>query len=146
MATIVVKIDDKCHQEVGEIKKGTLPRLTPAEFEIMDAVWKSGELTVTEIMRKVNGAHNRDLSRSTIQVQVGRLKEKGWLKHRQEGNKFIIQSTTPRKEALAAIALDIGDRIFGGSCVELVRAFFSRSAVSPDEIKQLRELIDEYEE
>jgi predicted transcriptional regulator len=52
----------------------------------------------------------------------------------------------PRREASAAIALDIGDRIFGGSCVELVKAFFRKSAVSPGEIKQLRELIDKYEE
>ena len=128
------------------MEKGALPRLTPAEFEIMDAVWKAGELTVTEILREVNAKHNRNLSRSTIQVQVGRLKEKGWLIHRQEGNKFIFQTTTPRREASAAIALDIGDRIFGGSCVELVKAFFRKSAVSADEITQLRELIDRYEE
>jgi predicted transcriptional regulator len=128
------------------VEIGALPRLTPAEFEIMDAVWKAGELTVTEILREVNGQHKRNLSRSTIQVQVGRLKEKGWLIYRQEGNKFIFQSTTPRREASAAIALDIGDRIFGGSCVELVKAFFRKAAVSPNEIKQLRELIDKYEE
>ncbi len=128
------------------MKNGVLPRLTPAEFEIMDAVWKAREMTVTEILREINDSHKRNLSRSTIQVQVGRLKEKGWLKNRQEGNKFIYQSTTPRREASAAIALDIGDRVFGGSCVELVKAFFSKSAVSPDEIKQLRELIDKYEE
>jgi predicted transcriptional regulator len=127
-------------------KKKALPKLTPAEFEIMDAVWNAGELTVTEIMRSVNTTHNRDLTRSTIQVQVGRLKDKGWLIHRQDGNKFIYRSTTPRSEASASIALDIGHRIFGGSCVELVKAFFNRSAVTPDEIKQLRELIDKYEE
>lgn len=128
------------------MKKDTLPRLTPAEFEIMSAVWKTGELTVTEILHKVNAANNRNLSRSTIQVQVGRLKEKGWLIHRQVGNKFIYQSTTPKRDASAAIVLDIGDRIFGGSCVELVKAFFQNSTVSPSEIKQLRELIDKYEE
>jgi BlaI family penicillinase repressor len=128
------------------MKKGPLPKLTPAEFEIMDAVWKAGELTVTEILRYINAANNRDLKRSTIQVQVGRLEDKGWLTHRRERNKFIFQSTVPRNEASAAIALDIGERIFGGSCVELVKAFFRRSAVSPEEIKQLRELIDKYEE
>jgi predicted transcriptional regulator len=144
--TNVVRIDDNCQQGGFSMEKGALPRLTPAEFEIMDAVWKAKELTVTEILREVNAEHGRNLSRSTIQVQVGRLKEKGWLIHRQEGNKFIFQSTMPRREASAAIALDIRDRIFGGSCVELVKAFFRKSAVLPDEIKQLRELIDKYEE
>ena len=128
------------------MKKGTLPKLTPAEFEIMDAIWNAGELTVTEIMNKVNAVHNRKLTRSTIQVQVGRLEEKGWLIHHQEGNKYIFQSTTPRSEAAASLALDIGHRVFGGSCVELVKAFFSQAAVTPEEIRQLRELIDKYEE
>ena len=128
------------------MKKDNLPKLTPSEFEIMDAVWNAGELTVSEIMREVNAAHNRNLTRSTIQVQVGRLEEKGWLIHRQEANKFIFQATTPRSEASASIALDIGHRIFGGSCVELVKAFFTQSKVTPDEIRQLKELIDKYEE
>ena len=44
----------------------TLPRLTPAEFEIMDAVWNAGELTVTEILQKVNNLNNRNLKRATI--------------------------------------------------------------------------------
>ena len=125
---------------------GTLPRLTPAEFDIMDAVWNAGELTVTEILNAINALNNKDLKRATIQVQVGRLEEKGWLKHHQEGNKFIIKAAVPRSEASAFIAHDIGKRVFGGSCVELLKAFFSRSEVSPDEIKQLRELIDKYEE
>ena len=124
----------------------TLPRLTPSEFDIMDVVWNAGELTVTEILQKVNKLNNRNLKRATIQVQVGRLEEKGWLKHYEEGNKFIFTATVPRSEASAFIAYDIGQRVFGGSCVELVKAFFSKSEVSPDEIKQLRELIDKYEE
>ncbi len=128
------------------MKKETLPRLTPAEFDIMDAVWNAGELTVTEILQKINELNNRDLKRATIQVQVGRLEEKGWLTHHEEGNKFIFRATVPRSEASAFIVYDIGKRVFGGSCVELVKAFFSKSEVSPDEIKQLREFIDTYEE
>lgn len=124
----------------------TLPRLTPAEFDIMDTVWNASKLTVTEILQKVNEIHDRNLKRATIQVQVGRLEEKGWLEHYEEGNKFIFKATVPRSEASAFIAYDIGKRVFGGSCVELVKAFFSKSEVSSDEIKQLRELIDRYGE
>jgi predicted transcriptional regulator len=112
----------------------------------MRALWESGELTITEIMDRVNAVHHRNLKRSTIQVQVSRLEGKGWIVHREEGNKFIFTATTPRQQASAAIAADIGNRIFGGSCVELVKAFFSKSKVSREEIKKLRELIDKYEE
>jgi predicted transcriptional regulator len=128
------------------MKKGKLPKLTPAEFEIMDAVWSAGELTVRGIIRKINEAHKRNPARSTIQVQAGRLEKKGWLTHRQEGNRFIYQPTAPRSEASTTLAFDIGDRIFGGSFIELAKAFFNHSEISPDEIRQLRELIDKYEE
>lgn len=128
------------------MKKGSLSRLTPAEVEIMNAVWEAGELTVTEVLCHVNATRRKKLIRSTIQVQVNRLEEKGWLAHREDGNRFIFRSTIPRKEASAAIARDIGERVFGGSCVELVKAFFSQSAASPEEIRKLRELIDKYEE
>ncbi len=128
------------------MKTNLLPKLTPSEFEIMNAVWKTGELTMTEILNRVNTTHRKKLKRSTIQVQVNRLESKGWLTHREDGNKFIFKTTVPRQEASAAIARDIGERVFGGSCVELVKAFFSRYAVSPEEIKKLRELIDKYEE
>jgi predicted transcriptional regulator len=120
--------------------------LTPAEFKIMSALWEAKELTITGILNYVNAAHGRKLKRATIQVQVNRLEEKGWLTHREDGHKFIFSSTTPRQEASAAIAHDIGERIFSGSCVELVKAFFRNSKVSPEEIKQLRDLIDKYEE
>jgi len=128
------------------MKRRSLSKLTPPEFEIMSAVWEAGELTVTEILHQVNATHRKNLKRSTIQVQVNRLEEKGWLAHREDGNKFLFRSTLPRQEASAAIARDVGERVFGGSCVELVKAFFSHSAVSPEEIKKLRELIDQYEE
>lgn len=144
--TYDIIIKNIINREGLKMKKGNLPRLTPSEFDIMDTVWSAGERTITEIMNNVNSAKGRNLTRSTIQVQVGRLEEKGWLSHRQEGNKFIYSATVPRSEASSAIAFDIGNRIFGGSCVELVKAFFSRSEITPDEIRQLRELIDKYEE
>jgi BlaI family transcriptional regulator, penicillinase repressor len=128
------------------MKKNLLTKLTPSELEIMNEVWEAGELTVTEILNRINAAHRKNLTRSTIQVQINRLEAKGWLAHREEGNKFIFKANVPRQDASAAIARDIGERVFGGSCVELVKAFFSRSAVSSEEIKKLRELIDKYEE
>ncbi|MFA7231931.1 MAG: BlaI/MecI/CopY family transcriptional regulator [Victivallaceae bacterium] len=128
------------------MKNHELPKLTPPEFEIMDAVWQAGELTATEIMNHVNSGKEKELKRTTIQVQVNRLEEKGWLSHREDGNKFLFTATVPRHEASAAIAVDIKERIFGGSCVELVRSLFANSDISPEEIRKLREFIDKYEE
>lgn len=128
------------------MKKTELPKLTPPEFEIMDAVWRGGEVTATEILNSVNAGKSRKLKRTTIQVQVARLEEKGWIAHRSDGNKFLFSSTVLRREASAAIVRDVSERVFGGSCVELVKSLFTSSDISPEEIRKLREFIDRYEE
>jgi len=119
-----------------------LPKLTAAEFEIMSAVWKKEEATVTGIMHDVNLDTGKNLARSTIQMQLFRLEEKGWLKRRADGNKFYFSSTTSRKRAAAMIAENVKTTFFGGSCAELVKALFSnRENVSENELDELRDLI-----
>lgn len=128
------------------MKQIKLPRLTQAEFGIMDAVWLAGELTATEILNAVNANKSKKLKRATIQVQVSRLEEKGWLTHREDGNKFLFSAAVPRRDASAAIAIDVKERVFRGSCVELVKSLFANSCISSQELDKLRELIDQYEE
>jgi predicted transcriptional regulator len=124
-----------------------LPKLTPSEFQIMDAVWSQKELSVTEIMNGVNAKSTKKFARSTIQVQVGRLEEKGWLAHHENGNKFMLFATVPRKDASLAIVQDVNERVFGGSCAELVKSLLNgREKISSEEIKKIRGIIDQYED
>jgi predicted transcriptional regulator len=123
-----------------------LPRLTPAEFEIMDAIWNGHEMTVTEVMKQVNASKDKVFSRSTIQVQIQRLTEKGWLKYRDQGKTFLYSATVKRAEASANIAEDVKKRVFGDSCAELVRALLDHSSISSGEIDELKQLIDQYVE
>ena len=121
-----------------------LSRLTPAEFEIMDVIWEGGEMTVTGVMNQINGAGARTFSRSTIQVQMQRLADKGWLKHKGQGKTFFYSATVERSEASASIAEDVKKRIFGDSCAELVRALLDNSSISSSNITALKELINKY--
>lgn len=123
-----------------------LPKLTPPEFEIMEVVWNFGEATITEIMEAVNAAGKKQFKRSTIQVQVLRLEEKGWLAHREDGKRFLFSATVPKEQASAEIVRDVKERIFGGSCTELVKALFDHTEISPSEIRKIRKMIDCYEE
>lgn len=123
-----------------------LPRLTPAEFEIMDAIWNGGQATVTEVMNQVNASGGKTFSRSTIQVQMQRLAEKGWLACQGQGKTFLYSATVERAEASANIAEDVKKRVFGDSCAELVRTLLDHSSMSSGEIAELKQLIDQYSE
>jgi predicted transcriptional regulator len=121
-----------------------LPRLTPSEFDIMDAVWNSGQATVTEVMNQINASGDRDFSRSTIQVQMQRLADKGWLACQTQGKTFQYWATVQRSEASANIAEDVKKRVFGDSCAELVRTLLDHSSISSGEISELKQLIEQY--
>jgi len=127
------------------MKKAELNKLTPPEFEIMDAVWCAGEITTIGIFNTINISKPKKLKRTTIQVQVARLERKGWLTHREDGNRFLFRSTVSREEVLSAIVMDVLERVFDGSCVEMVKPLLTNSNISSDEIKELREFIYQYE-
>ena len=70
-----------------------LPRLTDAEFEIMEIVWEEGETTVNHVWETINRKRKALLSRTTTLVQMNRLEEKKWLKHRTVGRTFLYSAT-----------------------------------------------------
>ena len=122
-----------------------LPKLTEPEFEIMKIVWDRGQVTINEVLESVNTQRKRKLKRTTIQVQMKRLEEKGWLTHHEEGRNFLYESTRNREEVSLEIASDIKKRIFDGSYANMVKALFQGSDVTSIEIKRIRKILDDYE-
>ncbi len=122
-----------------------LPKLTDPEFEIMKIVWDRGQVTINEVLDEVNSRHKRNLKRTTIQVQMKRLEEKGWLIHHEDGRNFLYKSTRDREEVSRDITSDIKKRIFDGSYANLVKSLFQGSDVTRDEIKRIRKILDDYE-
>jgi BlaI family penicillinase repressor len=119
-----------------------LPKLTDAEFEIMAIVWEEGETTVNHVWETINRKRQAPLSRTTILVQMNRLEEKRWLKHRALGRTFYYCSTRKRDETLETFVGDIHDRLFKGSSSDLVRCLFKSVKVSKTEIRKLKEIIN----
>jgi predicted transcriptional regulator len=140
LLTIVIKATGNTFEGLNM----DLPRLTPAEFEIMDVIWNGGEMTVTGVMNQVNSTSDKSLSRSTIQVQMQRLADKGWLTCKDQGKTFYYSATVKRSEASANIAKDVKKRVFGNSCTEFVRTLLDHSAISSREIAELKQLIEQY--
>lgn len=126
-------------------KKDPLPSLAPSELEIMDVVWEVGEATINEVLDRVNELRESPLRRTTIQVQMQRLEQKGWLEHREEGRTFLYRACREREETRASIANEMKERVFGGSAVELVRCLVDQKKISNAELNRLKKMISEME-
>jgi BlaI family transcriptional regulator, penicillinase repressor len=123
----------------------SLPKLTDAEFEIMGIVWEEGETTVNQVWETINRKRQAPLSRTTILVQMSRLEEKKWLKHRALGRTFLYSPTRKRDKTLEALVGDIHSRLFQGSSSDLVKCLFKSVKVSKAEIQKLKEIISSQE-
>lgn len=120
----------------------SLPKLTDAEFDIMGIVWQEGETTVNHVWETINRKRQTPLSRTTILVQMNRLEEKKWLKHRALGRTFLYYPTRMKDETLETLVGEIHRRLFRGSAPDLVRCLFKSVKVSKAEIRKLKEIIE----
>jgi len=127
------------------MNKKNAANLSPANFEIMKIVWEKGEATINDVVKAINTRRADKLRRTTIQVQMNRLEEYGWLKHRQEGRTFYYTAVKEKQKTRRDIVMDIKERVFSGSPAELVKCLFDASHLKPVDIKELRQLLDEYD-
>jgi predicted transcriptional regulator len=119
--------------------------LSPANFEIMKIVWEKGEVTINDVVDAINAKRADKLRRTTIQVQMNRLEEYGWLKHHKEGRTFYYTAVKEKQKTRRDIVMDIKERVFSGSHTELVKCLVDGSDLKPGDIRELRHLLDQYD-
>ena len=117
-------------------------KLSPANLEIMKIIWDKGEVTINEVVDTINATRKDKLRRTTVQVQMNRLEEYGWLKHKKKGRTHIYFSVVGKQKTRREILMDVTHRVFGGSRAELVKCLLEDSTVSPEDIEELRDLLD----
>jgi predicted transcriptional regulator len=127
------------------MNKNKAANLSPANFEIMKIVWEKGEVTINDVVDAINTQRTDKLRRTTIQVQMNRLEEYGWLKHRKEGRTFYYTAVKEKQKTRREIVMDIKERVFSGSHTELVKCLVDGSDLKPKDIKELRQLLDQYD-
>jgi BlaI family transcriptional regulator, penicillinase repressor len=121
-----------------------LPPLSEAQTEIMNVVWEQGETTLAQVCSAL--ADHRSLARNTVQTQLTRLVEKGWLLHRAVGKAFYYRATVPREEAQSRVVQRLVDAVFGGSAEGLVMSLLDGRKLSKEEADRIRALIERAEE
>jgi predicted transcriptional regulator len=121
--------------------KEPLPPLTEAQIEIMNVIWNRGETTVGEVWAELS--RQRPIVRNTIQTTVVRLEEKGWLKHRVEGNTFYYRATQPARAARKRMIRRLVETVFHGSTEGLLMAILEDQNLSQDEAARFRAQIDQ---
>src|SRR5438132_518545 len=122
-------------------KRPTLPGLSQSQREIMEIVWDRGEVSAVEVRDILS--KKRDLAKNTVRTLLDRMKEKGWLKHREDGRTYLYSAEQPREASIGQKVLEVVEHVCGGSPEELVTALLDYRGLSPQELKRIRSMLDE---
>jgi predicted transcriptional regulator len=110
------------------------------ERQIMDAVHHLGEASVAEVREKLPEAP----SYSAVRTMMRLLEQKGFLKHRQDGTKYVYRSTQTLEKARRSAWKHLLNTFFRGSTGDAVAAVLDLSAddLSAEEFDRLSRLIE----
>ncbi len=113
--------------------------LTKRERQIMDALYRLGRATASEIMAAMPGAAGN----STIRTQLRVLERKGHVRHEEHGLRYVYTPTVPRHAARRSALRHLVDTFFDGSSANVVAALLGGevSRLSDDDLLRIEVLV-----
>jgi BlaI family penicillinase repressor len=119
-------------------------RISAAESLVMAALWQRHPLTAEEIFAEVAGAQG--WAEGTLKTLLGRLVKKAAVSAERDGRRFLYRPLVSRGDYLEAESQGLLDRLFDGRLAPLVNHFSERQRLTPDDLADLKRLIQELED
>jgi predicted transcriptional regulator len=115
---------------------------TEAELEILNVLWDAGPSTVRDVHETLA---SRGTGYTTVLKQMQVMAEKGLLARSEEHRSHVYSPRIARERTQQRLARHLLNRAFAGSTAGLVLGALSAQKVSPDELAEIRRLLDRYE-
>ena len=123
------------------MSKKLVNALSRRERQIMDVIYAGGSLSASEVRAALADAP----SYSTVRAQLRILEDKGFLKHTEEGTKYVYAPTIGKDRARTTALKHLMQTFFENSTEDVVAALMdiSGSRLSDDDFSRLKALIEE---
>ena len=113
--------------------------LSRRERQIMDVVYARGEATAAEIQEALPEAPSYSAVRALLRI----LEDKGALKHREDGPRYVYLPTQPAEQARCSALKRVVGAFFAGSLASAVASLVDAEGgkLDPEELKRLEAII-----
>jgi predicted transcriptional regulator len=114
-------------------------QLSRREREIIDALFALGDRASAE---EIRGRLSNPPTSSAVRAMLTRLEAKGYLRHREEGLRYVYTPTKSRASAQRNALTKLVRVFFGGSPRQTATALLKQERWTDDELDALRSEID----
>lgn len=114
-------------------------QLSRRERQIMEIVYRKGSATAAEVHAELADPPSYSAVRALLRV----LEEKGHLRHRQDGPRYVFSPTVPRDRARRTALQRLVGTFFAGSVTDTVAALLDleSSRLDDAELERLSALV-----
>ena len=118
-------------------------RPTDAELAILRVLWTHGPSTVREVYQELG--ESRGIGYTTVLKLMQIMTEKGSLRRDEAVRPQVYEAVQTQRQTQRQLLRDLADRAFAGSPGNLVLQALSTKKTTPEERRQIRELLDQLE-
>jgi BlaI family transcriptional regulator, penicillinase repressor len=113
---------------------------TAAELDILAVLWRLGMATVREVHNELG----KDNGYTTTLKQMQLMTEKGLLIRGERFGSHVYQARVPKEQTQQQIAGDLLKRVFGGSARHLLMGALAAQPATPEELNEIRGMLDAF--
>jgi BlaI family transcriptional regulator, penicillinase repressor len=121
----------------------SIPKPTAAELALLRVLWRHGPSTVREVLEHLDPAQETGYTTVLKLLQI--MTEKGLVRRDESRRTHIYQSAYSEEHTQRQLLGDLLDKAFGGSAKKLVLQALSTRKTSPEELREIRSLLDQLE-
>ena len=118
-------------------------KISAAESVVMEALWARSPLAAEEIAAAV--AQPQGWTEATVKTLINRLLNKGAVEAERDGRRYLYRPLVDRAAYVGAESQGLLDRLFDGRLAPLVSHFSEQGALTPQDIADLKKLIERFE-
>ena len=123
---------------------------TDLELEILKALWRIGPSPVRRVRDALAagapGSPPRELAYTSVMTVMTIMTNKGYLRRTKDKSRgdggYVYHAKVTQQSTVGRMLRDLVNRAFSGSAGAAVLNLLDSSEITPDELRQLRELID----
>jgi BlaI family penicillinase repressor len=125
------------------MKKPKIPKPTESELSILRILWNRGPSTVREIWEQTSPEQKTGYTTVLKLMQI--MYEKGLLTRDETERSHVYSARVSEEQTQKQVIGHLLERVFSGSAPKLVMQALAVKKATPEELAQIRKLLDELE-